>query len=342
MTPTRAAGRAVRQTPATILVLAAIVMVPVVFDAQGYIMYVACLAGIYALLVVGLDILYGYSGQVSVGHAAFLGLGAYTTALLTTRLDWSPWISLPAALLVSAVAAFVIAFPSVRLVHHFLALVTIGFGEIVRLAFLNLREFTGGFEGISRIPTPALAGFQFDSYLKYFYLVLVFLAIGIAVKLRLRRSDLGRNMIALKENAVAAGAFGIAAVRTRTIAFVISAVYAGGAGWLLAHLTTYVSPGSFRFDESMLFLMMLLLGGYATVWGPIIGAALLVFLREYAQIFQQFQGLFLGVLLVLVLTVLPRGVVGSLIDLRTRFARREQRRGGRGVLVTSDLSEVDR
>lgn len=316
------------------------VALPGILAGEPYLVYVLCLAGIYVVIVLGLDVLYGFTGQVSIGHAAFFGIGAYTTALLTTEYGWSPWATLPVSAISAGVVALLLAWPSVRLVHHFLALVTIGFAEIVRLAMLNLRGFTGGHEGVSEIPIPRLAGVEFGTYERYYFLVLFFVALGMFTKGRLRNSDLGRGMIALRENPVAAEAYGVPVIRTRTVAFVISALYAGVAGWLLAHLVTFVSPSSFTFTQSMLFLTMLLIGGYATFWGPLVGVVALTFLTEYGQSFQAYQGLYLGVAIVVIVAVLPRGMVGSLEDFYSNRLRRKEGRSGRGVVVVPTETAV--
>ena len=316
-------------------------LLPALLAGNNYFILVLCLIGIYLLVVTGLDILYGFSGQVSLGHAAFFGIGAYVSAIASTDLAISVWLSMLLAVAAGVVVGALLAWPSVKLVHHFLALVTIGFGEIVRLLFLNSREVTGGFEGIGNIPSPSVGGFELDSYTRYYYLVLVFVVAGMIVKRNLRKSTWGRKLVAIRENSTAAEAFGIPLLSTRTIAFAISAAYGALGGALYAHLISYISPGSFTFNHSTLFLTMVLIGGYGTVWGPIVGVTTLTLLTEYGQRFEQYQGVFFGLAIIIVVAAMPRGIVGSLEDIYADHLRQKSHRGGRGATVVAAAEEVD-
>lgn len=324
--------------PIRYAMLAAILVLPLALNLNNYFLLVLSLIGIYLLVVTGLDILYGFSGQVSLGHAAFFGIGAYVSALATTELGLSVWLAMGLAIFAGVLVGVVLAWPSVKLVHHFLALVTIGFGEIVRLAFLNSREVTGGFEGIGGIPAPSIAGFEFGTNQRYYYLVVAFAFLGIIIKRNLRNSAWGRRLLSVRENAQAAEAFGTPLLRTRTIAFAISAAYGALAGSLYVHLVSYVSPGTFTFEQSTIFLTMVLIGGYGTVWGPVIGVAALTLLIEYGQQFERFQGVFLGLAIIVIVAALPRGIVGSLEDMYSGYVRRKAKRAGRGATVV-DRSE---
>lgn len=328
--------------PTRYLVGLLVLLLPLVLSGSNYLLLVLCLIGIYLLVVTGLDILYGFSGQVSLGHAAFFGIGAYVSALASTELGISVWLSMGLAVVAGVLVGAMLAWPSVKLVHHFLALVTIGFGEIVRLAFLNSRGVTGGFEGIVGIPAPTIGGFSFDSYGSYYYLIVVVAALGMLVKRNLRHSAWGRRLLAVRENAQAAEAFGTPLIRTRTIAFAISAAFGSIGGALYAHLVSYISPGTFTFEQSTLFLTMVLIGGYGTVWGPVVGVTVLTLLTEYGQQFERFQGVFLGIAIIAVVAALPRGIVGSLEDLYADHVRQKARRSGRGATVVDRPREVAR
>lgn len=316
-------------------------LLPAILAGNNYFILVLCLIGIYLLVVTGLDILYGFSGQVSLGHAAFFGIGAYVSAMASTDLGISVWLSMVLAVIAGVIVGAILAWPSVKLVHHFLALVTIGFGEIVRLLFLNSRGVTGGFEGIGNIPAPSVGGFELDSYSRYYYLVLVLVVAGMVVKRNLRNSTWGRKLVAVRENATAAEAFGIPLLSTRTLAFAISAGYGALGGALYAHLISYISPGSFTFNHSTLFLTMVLIGGYGTVWGPIVGVTTLTLLTEYGQRFEQYQGVFFGLAIIIVVAAMPRGIVGSLEDIYADHLRQKSHRGGRGATVVATTGEVE-
>ena len=326
--------------PARVGIFILALALPALLAGNNYFILVLCLIGIYVLVVTGLDILYGFSGQVSLGQAAFFGIGAYASAIATTEWGLSVWISMVFAIVVGALIGVLLAWPSVKLVHHFLALATIAFGEIVRLYFLNSKSITGGFEGIGNIPAPSIGGFEFDSYSRFYYLILVVVIAAMVIKLNLRNSTWGRKLLAVRENSTAAEAFGVPLRSTRTLAFAISAAYAAIGGALYAHLISYVSPGSFTFAQSTLFLTMVLIGGYGTVWGPFVGVATLTLLTEYGQRFEQYQGVFFGLAIILIVAAMPRGIVGSIEEFYARRLRQKAKRGGRGATLVQEEPEA--
>lgn len=322
--------------PVLIALAALAVLLPLVMRDNSFALLLLSLVGIAFLVVTGLDILYGLSGQPSLGHAAFYGIGAYSVAILSGLHGWSVWLSLPIGALAAATVAAVIGFPSVRLVHHFLALVTIGVGEIARQTFLNASDVTRGFNGIGQIPRPAILGWELSDPISFYYLILVLVGIGLVVKWNVARSWWGRQFHAVRTNPRAAEAFGTALVSTRTIAFVVSAAYAALGGGLYASLVSFISPDTFSFAQSTLFFTMVLVGGAGTLWGPLVGVTLLTFANQYGQQFEIYQGIFYGLVIVLIVTFLPRGVVGSIQDLYRDRIRVPTRRGGRGAVVVED------
>lgn len=329
-----AVGRLRRPMIGGVVVLA--VLLPVVMRDSSFVLLVLSLMGIYFIVVTGLDILYGYSGQASLGQAAFYGIGAYSVAILSGLHGWSVWLTLLLGPAAAATVAIVIGFPSVRLVHHFLALVTIGLAEITRLTFLNASDVTLGFNGIGRIPRPAILDWQLTDPLSFYYLIMLLAAVGLIVKWNIGRSWWGRKFHGVRTNPRAAEAFGAALVPTRTIALALSAAYAALGGGLYASLVSYVSPGTFTFGLSTLFFTMMLIGGAGTVWGPLVGVVLLTFVNQFGQQFEIYQGIFYGLVILLVVTFLPRGVVGSLQDLYRDRVKQPARRGGRGARVVED------
>lgn len=309
---------------------------PLILRENTYVLLLLSLMGISFLVVSGLDILYGYSGQASLGQAAFYGIGAYSVAILSGIHGWSVWLSLPIGAMVAVVVAVVIGVPSVRLVQHFLALVTIGAGEIARLTFLNASAVTRGFNGIGRIPRPAVAGWDLADPVSFCYLILALAGIGLAVKWNLTRSWWGRRFHAVRTNPRAAEAYGAALIPTRTAALAISAVYAALGGGLYASLVSFISPDTFTFGQSTLFFTMMLVGGAGTLWGPLVGVVLLTFVNQYGQQFETYQGLFYGLVIIFIVTFLPRGLVGSLQDLYRDRVKLPAHRGGRGAIVAED------
>lgn len=215
---------------AVVLLLATAATLPLLLSHQIYWILLLNLAGIYVIVNSGLDIVYGYSGQISIGQAGFYAIGAYGSALLAARMDVPVILSIPLAALAAALCGALIAIPSVKLVHHFLAMVTIGFGEIVRLLLLNGGKLTGGPDGIVSIPKLEIGPLVFDTNRRYFYVILLSVAVLLAVKARLVDSRIGRAFVAIRESPRAAAACGIDVQRYKVLAFAIGAFYAGVGG----------------------------------------------------------------------------------------------------------------
>ena len=277
---------------------------------SGYVLYVCNLAMIFAVIAVGLNLLVGYGGQVSVGHAAFFGIGAYTSALLCVDRGWSFWAALPAAALVSGLAGFLLGLPALRLRGHYLILVTLGFGEIVRVILQNWQAFTKGPTGIGGIPPVSVGNFAFVSEGRFFYLALAFLVVAIAVAHRIAHSRSGRELMSVRDNEVAAELVGVDTTRVKLFAFTLSAVFAGVAGSLYAHMSGFISPDMFTFEVSVAALVMVMLGGPGTVFGPVAGALVLTALPEMLREFKELYLFFYGIGILLLAVFLPRGLAG--------------------------------
>ena len=306
---------------AVALLLATAATVPLLLADQIYWILLLNLAGIYVIVNSGLDIVYGYSGQISIGQAGFYAIGAYGSALLAARLDVPVILSIPLAALAAALCGALIAVPSVKLVHHFLAMVTIGFGEIVRLLLLNGGELTGGPDGIVSIPKLEIGPMAFDTNRRYFYVILLSVAALLAVKARLVDSRIGRAFVAIRESPRAAAACGIDVQRYKVLAFAIGAFYAGVGGALYAHLIRFVSPETFSLEQSVSFLTMVLLGGAGSLLGPVLGTLIVILLFEYLQAFGQAQMAIYGLMIIGVLFFMPRGLAGVLRDAARRRGR---------------------
>ena len=277
---------------------------------------------IIAIVVIGLNILVGAAGLVSLGHAALYGFGAHVAALLAVNAGIGFVPGLLAAVLGTAALGAVLAYPSVRVRGVFLAVITIAFG----LVFVNiLREwvsFTGGASGIPGIPRGELFGQRLspaarDGFL-YYYVVLFFLALAFAVQYTLLFSRYGRAMRATAQSENASRALGVSVIRTRTLAFVISAGFAGLAGGLFTYLSLYVNYETFQFNQSIQFLLMTILGGAGTLLGPLVGAVTVFWATVLLQAFEEWQTFAFGLMLLVVLFAMPRGIVGSLQDLLAR------------------------
>jgi branched-chain amino acid transport system permease protein len=278
---------------------------------SNYYMRLVNMALIYSLLAVSLNIMLGFAGQIALGHAAFFGIGAYTAALLTAdHSGWTFWPAFFAAGAVTGLSGLLIGLPTLRLKGHYLALATLGFGEIMRIIFFNWREVTRGTDGISGIPAPSL-GFmtlQKDKY--FYYLALAVLVLVLIACRRLAKSKYGRQLAAIRDAELAAGTSGIHVPRLKTIAFVLSATVAGFGGSLYSGIIAYVSPDAFTFDVTAQLLSMVLVGGIGTTGGPVLGAVLLTFLPEFLRISKAYYMVIYGFGLAALIVFLPSGLFG--------------------------------
>jgi branched-chain amino acid transport system permease protein len=305
-------------------VLGALVLFPLVVKSE-YLLNVAVLAGIYVILTLGLNITNGWTGLMSFGYAAFYGIGAYTAGILATRHAVPFWLTFPLAGIVAGLFGVAIALPTLRLKGIFLALITIGFQEIVFLVTLNWTSLTRGPMGIPGIPPPSIGGYGFTGNRDYFYLILALNVFILFIVSRVMDSRVGRAFIAIREDEVAAQSVGIPIFRTKILSFVISTVMAGVAGAFFAHHARFVSADSFRLDETFVILTMLIVGGMGTLIGPVIGAVFLVILPEVSRFMVHFREIVYGAILILVILFRPEGIAGipGIIHSPTRRKRSE-------------------
>jgi branched-chain amino acid transport system permease protein len=268
-------------------------------------------AGIYCLMTIGLSLLMGYAGQISLGQAAFFGIGAYVSGILTATYGLNPWLCMVFGMIVAALVAVFVGVPSLKLRGHYLAMATLAFGIIVYIIFNEEGEWTGGPDGMSGIPGLNLFGFEFDSVEKYYYLVWVFVFAAFIFTINIIQSRSGRALRAIHISEAAANAMGINVSRFRAIVFVYSAILASLAGSLYAHYMNFVNPTSFDLFFSIKLLIMIALGGMHNIWGAIIGAFLVTFLSfEWLHYFEEFEVVVYGVILLLITIFLPHGLVG--------------------------------
>jgi branched-chain amino acid transport system permease protein len=278
---------------------------------SAYHLHVLIMAGIFAVLALSLNLLLGYTGQLSLGHAAFFGIGAYTSALLTLKLEWSFWIGLPAGATLAGVAGWAIGRLALKLRGAYFVLVTISFAGVVSLVSQNWMELTNGPLGLPGIPAPELAWWSLRTKSAYYYLVLAAVSGSYLVCRRLVRSRVGRAFLALRENEPLAESVGVDPTRYLVFATVVSAAMAGVGGVLYAHYTRFVSPEVFLFGYTVTMVIMVIAGGKGTLAGPIVGALIFSALPEALRevLSWQWQMLSYGALLVLLVYFLPRGIV---------------------------------
>jgi len=278
--------------------------------------------GIYTILALGLNMLMGYAGQISLGHAAFYGLGAYISAIATVHWDWSPWVALPLALLLTALIAFLIALPMLKLTGYYLGMGTLGFGMILYVLFREWSTLTGGASGLVGIPPLKLGSVALDSGNGYFYLVWAVVLACFIVCERIVHSRVGRALRAIHDSERAAGAMGVNTSRLKVWVFVLSAVFASLAGFLYAHLVSFISPNSFDFIVSIRIVTMVVIGGMASIWGSLLGASLLTLLPDWLHVFADYEMVVYGLILMAVMIFLPQGLTRGILDTYERSKSR--------------------
>jgi branched-chain amino acid transport system permease protein len=286
---------------------AAMLGVPVVAE-NDYYLTVLIVAGLNAILVLGLNLVMGYAGQVSLGHAAFYGIAAYTSAILTTTWRWPVPAGILAGVVVTVAVAALIGTPTLKLRGHYLAMGTLGFGLIVYIVLNEATGLTGGPSGLPGIPRLTLAGWTVEGDRAYYYVVWVAVLLAFLLAQNLVRSRAGRALRAIHTSEAAAAGLGVDTARYKLWVFVLSAGYAGIAGALYAHYVTFVSPTSFGFHASVQLVTMAVLGGMASLWGSVAGALFLTVLPEVLRALEDFDILVYGAILILCMMYLPGGL----------------------------------
>jgi branched-chain amino acid transport system permease protein len=292
---------------------------------NAYYLQLLTFIGINTLLALGLNMLMGYAGQISLGHAAFYGIGAYTTAILTVTYNLSPWVSLPCAILFAALVALVMGIPTLKLSGYYLGMGTLGFGMIAFIVFREWDVMTGGASGFVGIPSLKMGPVSFGSGRNYFFLVWGITLFFIILCKRIVNSRIGRALRSIHDSERASRAVGINTMTLKLQIFIFSAAVAALAGFLYAHYVSFISPGSFDFIISVRMVTMVVIGGMASIWGALLGASLLTMLPEWLHAFSDFEMIAYGLIMMLVMIILPQGLVRGLWDIyehaRERFAR---------------------
>ncbi|CQR70960.1 High-affinity branched-chain amino acid transport system permease protein LivH [Sporomusa ovata DSM 2662] len=289
---------------------------------NNYYLHIINLAGIYTLITLGLNLLFGYTGQVSMGQAGYFAIGTYVSALLMFNLQFSFWLTLPLVLITCAVGGAVIGIPAMKLSGPYLVLATVGFGEIIRLILLNWTPVTKGAAGLTGIPLPEFFGIKLSSEQDFYYLIMSFLLLGTYIAYRLAQSKIGRTFSAIREDELAAEAMGVPVNRYKIAAFIISAMYAGIAGALYGCFSGVASPDNFTFEDSVGFLCMSVIGGSWSISGAVIGAFMLTILSEALRAFQAYRLIIYGVILIFTVIYMPQGLAGLLQERKIRIVAR--------------------
>jgi branched-chain amino acid transport system permease protein len=301
-------------TTKTVMYVGLIVLILLVpwLTPNDYVLRIVITILLYVVLALGQQLLTGFTGILSLGHAGFYGLGAYTSALLVLNFG-VPW---PLALLSAAVLACVfgvaLGFPCLRVGGDYLTLMTIGFGEIARIVFLRWIPVTRGPMGLPNIPSPQIGPFVFDTNIHYYYLYLCLAAFTYFCIRRVVNSEIGRSLMAIRDDEIAAMTVGIDIARYKVMAFGISTFFAGMAGSMLAHFLRFIGPMNFTMDESLLMMQMVILGGLGSLPGTILGSAILVVTPEIFRVLTDYRQMLNGALMVVLMILRPQGLMGTL------------------------------
>lgn len=299
-----------------ISILAA-VLVPFVIT-ESYHLHLVNMTYIYIILAVSLNLLIGFIGELSLGHAAFYGIGAYTSALITMDLGISFWISLFIAIAAATLTGFLVGYPALRLKGPFFAITTLAFGEIIRLVINNLEGLTRGPMGLpgikppNPITIPGLFTIDFYDRRAFYYLILFFTIISLGVVYRLVFSRVGRAFLAIRENDILAESIGVKTKHYKILAFTVASGMAGLAGALHAHYILFISPVTFDLAQSINVVLMVIIGGSGTILGPILGALLLTLLPEVLRAIAEYRMVIYGAILVFTIVFMPNGIVGTI------------------------------
>ncbi|MBU0985871.1 MAG: branched-chain amino acid ABC transporter permease [Proteobacteria bacterium] len=291
--------------------LALVILVLPFFVESKYYYIVLNVIGLNTIVVIGLNLLIGFAGQISLGHAAFYGLGSYFSGSLTVNYGFSLWSAMLVGMTATGIIAFLIGYPALKLRGHYLVMATLGFGMIINILMGELDQFTGGHDGLMGIPHLALGGLTFDTDLKNFYLIWFFVFFCLLAARNLLNSRVGRALRAIHGSETAANSLGVNTSSYKVKVFVLSAVFASLSGSLYAHYITFISPSSYDFYYSIQVVTMVIVGGMGSLWGSLFGAGLLTVISEALHIAKQYHVIAYGVFLCLVLMFMPEGILNG-------------------------------
>jgi branched-chain amino acid transport system permease protein len=305
------------------IIIAVMVLLPLVLGglkAGNFYLHVLIMLGIFTILGSGINLLMGFTGQASIGHAAFFGIGAYVSTLLMIKLNFPFWAALPLAGAAGAVSGLLIGYPSLRLKGISFAIVTFAFGELVKMVFVNWKSLTNGQDGLTDIPSPALWGINFAAKLPYTYLVMIFTLFALFLVDRIVNSRVGKAFISIREDEDLAASTGVNVMQYKILSFVISTFLAGIAGSLYAHYMHFINPADFTVAISMTLIAIVVIGGLGTIIGPIFGSLVLLFMPEVLRPVKDYYYLIFGIILIVVMIFAPVGIMGGLQALSRKKA----------------------
>lgn len=326
-----------------VLTLFFLVVLAISFTTDAYSQYLINLMLVYVVVAQGLNLILGFAGMFAFAHGAFMAVGAYVSTLLMNTLGVPYLVALPMAGLSAAFLGCIIGIPAIRVSGLYLAMVTMGISEIVQWVLRHWKPVTGGTDGLS-VASPSFFGFEVSDDFQTFYLIFAVCALMTILASLIIRSRLGRAFVAIREGEIAAESSGINVARTKVFAFAISAFYAGIGGSLFSLTQHYINPENFNLYQTIMQFCMVVVGGSASLIGPFIGAVILTWLPELLRNAQAFQEIGFGVLLIVFVIFMPRGLAGFLISHnilpRERFARTRRRENASGDSVKAMMERI--
>lgn len=316
----------------TIFLIFSFVLLVIPFSLrESYLLNVMVFIGIHTMLAVALNLLMGYAGQISLGHAAFFGMGAYISGIFTTRFGLDPWLVIIMAALCAAAIAFAMGFPILKLKGHYLAMATLGFGIIIYIIFNETVNWTGGPSGLSGIPNLKIGELVFDNDFHNYYLVWIITLGVMLLSINLSQSRIGRALRAVHDSEVAARVMGINVWVLKVQIFTVSAFISAMAGSLYAHTMTFVAPASFGFNFSVELVTMVVVGGLGIIYGSFLGAAILTTLPEFLRVFEDFDIIIYGLMLIVITMFMPGGLISGLQLLSQKFFLKFKAKADKGA-----------
>jgi branched-chain amino acid transport system permease protein len=305
-------GKQLRIAALSALLLAALALPQLV--RVPYFLQLIILALIWVTLAQGQNLIQGFTGYVSIAQAGFMGIGAYSSALMSVKLGWPVWATMAAAPLTTALLALLAGYPSLRVKGHYFAIVTLAYNMVIFIVLMTWSSLTGGEAGLSNVPRPpdvALGpvAWTLGDRAGYYYLVLLIAVLATGVCALMLHSRVGRVLLAIRQNEALVEAMGVQAWRYKLMAFVVSASLAGLAGALYAHFIGFLNPDAFGVDHSLNAILAVILGGSGTLAGPVVGSFAVVFLPEYLRVAETYRLVMYGLVLVLATIFMPRGLV---------------------------------
>ncbi|MCT4334918.1 branched-chain amino acid ABC transporter permease [Paracoccus sp. YLB-12] len=307
-----------------LIALAAFIALPQLISVKYY-LHLSILALIWVIMAQGQNLIQGYTGYVSIVQAGFMGIGAYSTALMGSHFGLPVTLTIILAPLVTAVFALATGYPSLRVKGHCFAIVTLAFNMVIFIVLLNFTALTNGEAGITGIPKPGYgrgAWIDFHDRQVYYYFVLIVAVAMTALAALIVRSRIGQILLAIRQNEDLVASVGVASWKYKLFAFVVSAMFAGLAGALYAHYQSFINPEIFSVAQSLDAILAVIIGGSGTLTGPVIGAFIVVFLPEYLRFADSFRLILYGLILVLATIFMPRGIVGLARDIASRLGAR--------------------